>query len=242
MKVALLGYGKMGKMIEQILLERDQQVVAVIDNESDWQTKFADFQKAEVAIDFSMPTVAVSNMIRCFENHIPVVVGTTGWLDRLDEVRTLCEQHQGSLVYGSNFSVGANLFMQLNKLLADMMNEQTQYEALVEETHHTAKKDAPSGTAITLAKGLLERVGRYQEWQLTQESTQAPVLPVKAYRIGEVPGIHKISWKSEEDDIEIVHSAHSRKGFAAGAVRAALWLPTHPGIFEFQNIALQLTK
>ena len=185
-----------------------------------------------------MGAVAVANMFRCFENHIPVVVGTTGWHEQLDEVKKACQQHDGSLVYGSNFSVGANLFMLLNKQLAAMMNNQAQYAAHIEETHHTAKKDAPSGTAITLAQGLMEQTSRYQSWQLGEEVSESGVLPVQAHRIGEVPGIHKIAWQSEEDDIEIVHSAHSRKGFAAGAVRAALWLPTHPGIYDFQDIAL----
>ena len=140
MKVALLGYGKMGKMVESILLQQQHEVVAAIDNEDDWNSKMADFCRAEVAIDFSMPTVAVANMFRCFENHIPVVVGTTGWHEQLDEVKKACQQHDGSLVYGSNFSVGANLFMLLNKQLAAMMNNQAQYAAHIEETHHTDKE------------------------------------------------------------------------------------------------------
>lgn len=238
MKVALLGYGKMGKMVESILLQQHHEVVAAIDNEDDWNSKMADFCQADVAIDFSMPSVAVDNMHRCFEHHIPVVVGTTGWHEQLDEVKKECQQKGGSLVYGSNFSVGANLFMLLNKQLAAMMNNQLQYAAHIEETHHVAKKDAPSGTAITLAKGLIENATRYQSWELCDKPTESDILPVQAHRIGEVPGIHKIAWQSEEDDIEIVHSAHSRKGFAAGAVRAALWLPEHPGIYDFQEIAL----
>lgn len=240
MKVAILGYGKMGRMVEQLLMEQQQTIVATIDNEQEWQMKMADFLSADVAIDFSMPSVAVENMKRCFAHHIPVVVGTTGWLDQLETVKAICQQSGGSLVYGSNFSVGANLFMQLNKLLAGMMNVEPQYDASLEETHHTAKKDAPSGTAITLAKGLLEQVDRYQKWELTDSPSSDDILPVTALRIGEVPGIHKITWHSEEDDVVIVHSAHSRKGFAAGAVRAALWLPSHPGIYDFQTIALQL--
>lgn len=240
MKIALLGYGKMGKMIEQILLRQQQTVVVTIDSEEDWQNNFTNFLQADVAIDFSMPAVAVQNMTRCFENHIPVVVGTTGWYDRLEEMKQLCRRFNGSLIYGSNFSIGANIFMQVNRLLAECMNTEMQYSAMVEETHHTAKKDAPSGTAITLANGLIQQVDRYSQWQLSDTQTEAPLLAIQAHRIGEVPGIHQIRWSSEEDDIVIEHRAHSRKGFAAGAVRAALWLPQHPGIYDIQNIILNL--
>lgn len=245
MKVAILGYGKMGKMIEQLLLDDHHTIVATIDNEEEWQTRLEAFKTAEVAIDFSMPTVAVANMLKCFEYHVPVVVGTTGWLDQLGYVCDACRQLDGSLVYGANFSIGANLFMQLNKILADMMNRQGQYAASMDETHHTTKKDAPSGTAVRLAKDILDNVDRFDHWELTQEgeSIADPMaLPVNAHRIGTVPGIHTITWHSEDDDIVITHNAHSRRGFAMGAVQAAKWLVNHPGIHDFQNIALNLMQ
>lgn len=241
MKFALLGYGKMGRQIEALLRRDGHEIVAIIDNEEDWSARWPAFLTADVAIDFSMPSVAVRNMIRCFENHIPVVVGTTGWHEKLPEVEALCREHGGSLVYGSNFSVGANLFMQLNRQLAVWMDKEPQYEAGIEETHHVTKKDAPSGTAVTLAKGLLSEVSRYQRWQLA-DGTPMPedALPVIAHREGSVTGIHQVRWHSEEDDIVIIHQAHSRQGFALGAVKAAVWLKGHPGVYDFADIAMNL--
>lgn len=241
MKFALLGYGKMGRQVEELVLQRGHEVVAIVDNEQDWSDRFDFFLRADVAIDFSMPEVAVQNMTRCFEHHIPVVVGTTGWTDRLQEMRDLCAQYGSSLVYGSNFSVGANLFMRLNRMLAQWMNVENQYAADLDETHHLAKKDAPSGTAVTLANSILEEVERYRSWQLvTGEHPADNVLPVTAHREGNVPGIHQVAWRSEEDDIIITHSAHSRRGFALGAVKAALWLPQNPGIYDFRDIAMTI--
>lgn len=242
MKFAILGYGKMGRQVEELLLRDRHEIVAIIDNESDWKLKMADFRKAEVAIDFSMPSVVVQNMYRAFENHIPIVVGTTGWLDQYEIVRENCEKHCASLVYGSNFSIGANLFMRLNKELAALMENQSQYAAFLEETHHAEKKDAPSGTAIRLAEDMLKIVSRYNSWQLTDVPVGDSVLPVQAHRVGTVPGIHTMRWHSEDDDIIITHTAHSRRGFAAGAIKAALWLTRHSGIYDFQRIALELNN
>ena len=241
MKFAILGYGKMGRQVEELLLRDHHEIVAVIDNEADWKLKMADFRKADVAIDFSMPSVAVENMSHAFENHIPIVVGTTGWLDQYEKVRECCEKYCGSLVYGSNFSIGANLFMRLNKELSALMENQPQYVAFLEETHHTEKKDAPSGTAIRLAEDLLKIVSRYNSWQLTDAPVGDTVLPVYAHRVGTVPGIHTLRWHSEDDDIIITHTAHSRRGFAAGAIKAAIWLTRHSGIYDFQRIALELS-
>lgn len=241
MKFAIIGYGKMGKMVEQLLKEEHHEVVAIIDNENDWTSKLPDFKNADVAIDFSMPAVAVANMLKSFENHIPIVVGTTGWMEQLGYVSEACQQLQGSLVYGSNFSIGANLFMQLNKVLATIMNGEKQYKASLEETHHATKKDAPSGTAIRLAMDLLQNVDRLDHWELTENNLDDPMaLPIKALRIGSVPGIHKILWQSHDDEIEIIHNAHNRKGFARGAIRAAQWLVNNPGIYDFQTIALSI--
>lgn len=231
----------MGRQIEALLRRDGHEIVAIIDNEEEWSARWPAFLTADVAIDFSMPSVAVRNMSRCFENHIPVVVGTTGWQEHLPEVEALCREHGGSLVYGSNFSVGANLFMQLNRQLAAWMDKEPQYEAGIEETHHVTKKDAPSGTAVTLAKGLLSEVSRYQRWQLA-DGTPIPedALPVMAHREGSVTGIHQVRWHSEEDDIVIIHQAHSRQGFALGAVKAAVWLKGHPGVYDFADIAMNL--
>ncbi len=243
MKFAILGYGKMGKQVEELLRVNQHDIVAIIDNEEDWKQKIDDFSHADVAIDFSMPSVAVQNMYRAFEHHIPIVVGTTGWLDRYEEVKAYCEKHCGSLVYGSNFSIGANLFMQLNKDLAQLMQNQPQYAVSLEETHHAEKKDAPSGTAIRLAEDVLKIMQRLNCWQLTNDGhADTGVLPIQAHREGTVTGIHTLCWHSEEDDITITHTAHSRRGFAAGAIKAAIWLTRHSGIYDFQRIALEMNE
>lgn len=240
MKFAILGYGKMGKQVEELLKKDQQEIVAIIDNEDDWQNKIEDFKKADVAIDFSMPTVAIANIMKAFQNHVPIVVGTTGWLEQLGYVQETCKELNGSMVYGSNFSIGANLFMEINRRLSVLMNKQSQYSPAMEETHHVTKKDAPSGTAIRLAKDILANVDRLDHWELTEQSDDTSKLPIKANRIGNEPGTHTIVWHSEEDDIEITHQAHNRQGFARGAIQAAVWLTAHSGFFEFQDIVLQL--
>lgn len=236
MKIAILGYGKMGHIVEKVLRGRGHEVVAVIDNDADWQRLGGEFRQAEVAIDFSEPSAAVPNILRAFEANVPVVVGTTGWLDRLEEVRQACEAHNGRLVYGSNFSIGVNLFFKVNQLLAKLMNTQPRYHAAVEETHHIHKKDAPSGTAIHIAEDILREVDALQEWRLTPCDHTRVTLPVTAIRQGEVPGTHVVTWDSPEDTIEIRHTAHSREGFALGAVLAAEWLPLQPaGLYPFDK-------
>ena len=236
MKVAILGYGKMGHIVEKVLLERQHEIVAVIDNEEDWQRHDSDFRKAEVAIDFSEPGVAVPNMLRAFEASVPIVVGTTGWHDRLDKVREQCTAHNGRLVYGANFSIGVNIFFKVNQLLSKLMNTQDRYEVTMEETHHIHKKDAPSGTAIHLAKDIINEVDFLKEWQLTPCDHTRVVLPITAIREDEVPGTHVIKWSSPEDDIEIRHTAHGREGFARGAVYAAEWLVSQPaGVYPFEE-------
>ncbi len=242
MKIAILGYGKMGRQVEEILQRQGHDIVTVIDNEEEWDERMAQFRTADAAIDFSVPSSAVPNMYRAFESHVPIVVGTTGWLPRMDEVTARCRECDGSLVYGSNFSIGANLFMQLNRFLASFMNNQPQYSAEIEETHHVMKKDAPSGTAIRLAADIVKAVDRLDGWKPAGESAGEEFLPVVSHRVGTVPGTHLVSWKSEVDDIRIVHEAHSRKGFAEGAVKAACWLLRHPGIHDFQDIVFELDK
>ena len=225
----------MGHVVEKVLLERQHEIVAVIDNEADWQRLDNEFRRAEVAIDFSEPSVAVSNMLRAFEAHVPVVVGTTGWLDRLEEVCKRCADANGKLVYGSNFSIGVNIFFRVNRFLSKLMNTQDRYHVTMEETHHIHKKDAPSGTAIHLAQDIIHEVDALNEWQLTP-CNHTDVVPITAIRKGEVPGTHKIVWDSPEDTIEITHTAHGREGFALGAVHAAEWLVLQPsGVYPFEK-------
>ena len=226
----------MGHIVEKVLLERRHEVVAVIDNEADWQRLDREFRRAEVAIDFSEPGVAVPNMLRAFEAHVPIVVGTTGWHERLEEVRQACAAHDGRLVYGANFSIGVNIFFKVNQLLAKLMNNQDRYKVAMEETHHIHKKDAPSGTAIHLAKDIIHEVDVLKGWQLTPCDHTRVVLPVTAIREDEVPGTHAVTWESPEDTIEIRHTAHGREGFARGAVHAAEWLVLRPsGVYPFEK-------
>ena len=226
----------MGHIVERVLRKRGHGVAAVIDTEADWRTFAEDFRKADVAIDFSEPSAAVANMSRAFEAHVPIVVGTTGWHDRLDEVKALCAEHEGRLVYGANFSIGVNLFFKVNQLLAKLMDSQPRYTAAVEETHHIHKKDAPSGTAIHIAQDILHEVEALQEWKLTPCDHTRVVLPVTAIREDEVPGTHVVTWSSPEDEIEIRHTAHGREGFALGAVHAAEWIVGQPaGVYPFEK-------
>ncbi len=232
----------MGRQVEEILRRHNHDIVTVIDNEEEWDARMAQFRTADAAIDFSVPSAALHNMFRAFENHVPIVVGTTGWIPHMEEVKARCVQCDGSMVYGSNFSIGANLFMQMNRFLASFMNGQPQYRAEIDETHHAMKKDAPSGTAIRLAADIVKAIDRLDAWGPAGQTTCEKILPIVSQRIGTVPGIHVVCWKSDVDDIRIVHEAHSRKGFAEGAVKAACWLLRHPGIHDFQDIVFELDK
>lgn len=220
MHIALLGYGKMGKMIERIAVERGHEVVLTVDENNRSTVTGEQLRQADVAIEFSAPAVAVDNYKWCFENGVPVVSGTTGWLERWEEVVEDCRQRNGGFFYASNFSIGVNIFFQLNKYLAKLMNGFDNYKVFIEETHHIHKLDAPSGTAITLAEGIIENVDRKDRWTLeTAEKTTD--IPIHAIREGEVPGIHEITYESDVDTISIKHDAKSRAGFALGAVIAA---------------------
>ena len=229
-KIAILGYGKMGKEVEKILQARGEQIVAVIDNEDDWQKQWNQFLSTDVAIEFSMPSVAIENFKKCFENHIPLVAGTTGWYDRMEEVLDYCRQCGSSFIFGSNFSIGVNIFFKINELLAEIMKKQTSFEAKIEETHHITKKDAPSGTAIHLAKIIENQYNNHIE------------IPITSYRLTDVPGIHKVTYQSENEVIELTHTAKNRVELAKGAVTAALWLLQHPGIYDFKEIALRINN
>ena len=215
MKVALLGYGKMGKIIERILLERGHEVVL----KKTSTTTFDGLKNADVAIDFSLPSVAVANISECLTSGIPVISGTTGWLEEYPKMVSLCQEKNGAFLYGSNFSLGVNLFFQLNENLAKMMSKFNQYKVELEEIHHTQKLDAPSGTAISLAKGIIEN-SNYISWTL-DKNREENQLYIEAKRIENVPGTHSVFYNSDVDTIEIKHTAHNREGFALGAVIAA---------------------
>ena len=229
MNIALFGYGKMGKLIEKIALERKHRVVAI----KDIDRPEIDYQEVEIGIDFSSPEAAVDNILECLNNGIPIISGTTGWLERFDEVVEVCNQKKGGFLYASNFSLGVNIFFALNSKLAKLMEPRTEYEAEIEEIHHIHKVDAPSGTAITLAKDIIAN-SLYQEWELNRGS--GTTLPIHSKRIGEIPGTHTIRYSSPIDDIEIKHMAHNRNGFALGAVIAAEWLRGKTGIFGMKDV------
>ncbi len=229
MNIALLGYGKMGKVIERIALERGHTIVV----RKTRQNAFDGLETADVAIDFSIPDAAVENITACLQAGIPVVSGTTGWLAQYDAMKTLCEKQNGAFLYGSNFSLGVNLFFELNQKLAQLMAKFPQYAVDMEEIHHTQKLDKPSGTAITLAEGLLPYTA-FTQWSLDADATDALYIDVK--RENEVPGTHSIFYRSAVDTIEIKHTAHNREGFAYGAVIAAEWLATRKGVFTMKDV------
>ncbi|WP_375582431.1 4-hydroxy-tetrahydrodipicolinate reductase [Cyclobacterium xiamenense] len=236
MNILILGYGKMGKIISQIAEERGHRIVAKIniDNLSDLAR--IDAAEVDVAIEFSQPESAVENITWCLERHVPVVVGTTGWMNQKAEVENSCKAKGGTVFYASNFSIGVNLFFKVNAFLARLMNEQEAYRATIEEIHHTEKKDAPSGTAITLAEGLIGNHQRYHAWQLQgEEPVSSDALPITSKRIDPAPGTHTVRYTSAIDDISIRHTAHSREGFALGAVRVAEWLPGKKGMLSMND-------
>ncbi|WP_430613726.1 4-hydroxy-tetrahydrodipicolinate reductase [Flavobacterium sp. JP2137] len=235
MKIALLGYGKMGQIIEKIALERGHQIVLKKTSTDTYDR----LEHADVAIDFSVPTAAVANIQAALDRGIPVISGTTGWLADYQAVCDYCLDKRGAFLYGSNFSVGVNLFFQLNAYLAELMAPLQNYTAEIEEIHHTQKLDAPSGTAISLAQGIINN-SSYTQWTLNQKNT-AQDLPIFAKRIDQVPGTHTVSYSSAIDTIEIKHTAHNRNGFALGAVIAAEWIFHKKGIFSMKDV-LNLKK
>lgn len=220
MKIALIGYGKMGKTIEQIALNRGHQIVSIVDINNPEEFQSDNFKSADVAIEFTTPATAFDNYMKSFAAGVPVVSGTTGWLDRIGEIKEKCANEGKTFFYASNFSIGVNIFFALNKHLAKIMNNFPAYNVSMTETHHIHKLDAPSGTAITLAEGIIENIDRKDRWTL--ETADLPTdLPIHAIREGEVPGIHEITYESDVDYISIKHDAKSRAGFALGAVVAA---------------------
>ena len=228
MKIALLGYGKMGKTIERIAQERGHEIVLKVDAPGNY-----DLSVAEVAIEFSTPQSAFANICRALSLGLPTVAGTTGWLEHYPEAVTLCKEHEAAFLYASNFSIGVNIFFELNKTLAQLMRKYSEYAVAIEEIHHTQKLDAPSGTAITLAQEIIEQTDKVG-WELGE--TTEDKIPITAKRIENVPGTHIVTYKSVVDTLEIKHTAHSRDGFALGAVLAAEWIIGKKGVFSMKDV------
>jgi 4-hydroxy-tetrahydrodipicolinate reductase len=235
MNIALIGYGKMGHMIEEVATQRGHTIVLKIDvtNQQDFTKE--NISKADVAIEFTNPESAFQNVMKCLQFEIPVVSGSTGWNQQLDEAKAYCKDHNGSFLHTSNFSIGVNIFFEINKLLAKLMAAQPEYDVTMREIHHTAKKDAPSGTAVTLAEQILSNLPRKTNW-VNNEPAVNSELPIISERIDPAPGTHYVKYTSEVDDIEIIHTAHSRKGFALGAVLAAEFISRKKGIFSMKDV------
>lgn len=228
MNIALLGYGRMGKTIEKIAEDRGHKIVLKVDKNEGFT-----LENIDVAIDFSIPEAAVNNISTCLKNKVPVVSGTTGWLEHYDEIAQLCRKNQGAFLYASNFSVGVNIFFELNKQLAKMMQHVSGYNVSMEEIHHIHKLDAPSGTAITLAEGIMEN-SENTGWVLDKQEEYK--IEINAVRQGEIPGTHSITYNSDVDEIKIEHKAHSRQGFALGAVLTAEWLHDKTGVYSMKDV------
>jgi 4-hydroxy-tetrahydrodipicolinate reductase len=229
MNIALLGYGKMGKAIETIAVKRGHNIVLKISSD----TKDYSLDKVDIAIDFSLPSSAFKNISECLKQHTAVISGTTGWLEKYDEIVKLCNQNKGTFLYASNFSLGVNIFFEVNKILAKLMNDLPQYHVNIEEIHHTQKLDAPSGTAITLAEQIIKQ-SDYKNWTL--EAPKPKEIGILAKRIENVPGTHEINYESEVDSISIKHTTHSREGFALGAVIAAEWIHDKTGVYTMKDV------
>ncbi len=235
MKIAIIGYGKMGKAIEEMALIKGHEIVLKIDlNNANEFTK-NNLQEAEVAIEFTGPHSAFENISKCIEWNVPVISGSTGWLEKWDQITSLCNQHQGCVVYSSNYSIGVNLFFELNKQLALLMEPYNDYDVSMTELHHTEKKDAPSGTAISLAEQILEKIGRKNQWVNAASATPTDLI-IHSERIDPAPGTHTVTYESNIDRIDIIHTAHTRKGFASGAVLAAEFANKKKGIFTMKQV------
>ncbi len=229
MRIALLGYGKMGKTIEEIALKRGHTIVIKANHNEAY-----DITQADLAIDFSIPKVAFKNISHCMTHNVPVISGTTGWLDDYDKATSLCQEKKGAFIYASNFSLGVNIFFELNRTLAKMMTTLKEYKVSIEEIHHTQKLDAPSGTAITLANDIIKEHTNYSSWRLNEQADNS--IEISEKRIDDVPGTHSINYTSDVDAININHTAHNRQGFALGAVIAAEWLLGKTGVFTMKDV------
>ncbi|MBC7745723.1 MAG: 4-hydroxy-tetrahydrodipicolinate reductase [Flavobacterium sp.] len=242
MNLVLLGYGKMGRAIEQIAINRGHKIVLRIDADNQEDLTPENIKTADAAIDFSTPASVINNINLCFEAGIPLIVGTTGWYNQLSSVKLKCEESNNSLLYASNFSLGVNVFFHINKVLASIMNRYSQYEVQVEEIHHTQKLDSPSGTAITIADDIVNRLDRKSGWinERIEDEGQIIIKPeqllIESHRIEEVPGTHTVIYSSEIDEIELKHTANNRTGFAIGAVLAAEWLQDRKGFYNINEM------
>lgn len=234
MKIALIGYGKMGKEIEKIALKRGHSIVLKVDVENKDKITNDDLKKADVAIEFTTPHTVLDNIKKCFDADVPIVVGTTGWYDNFNAVKDAATKGNKTFFYATNFSLGVNLFFKVNKYLAELMNKYPDYEVSMEEIHHIHKLDKPSGTAITLAEQVLEKMDRKSKWSISEKGPET--LFIEDKREGEVPGTHIIKYKSSVDDIEIMHKAHNRQGFALGSVVAAEFLKGKKGIYTMSDV------
>lgn len=235
MRIALIGYGKMGKAIEEIALQKGHSIVLKIDLDTKDQLTTSNLQKADVAIEFTGPETAMDNIITCIQATVPVISGSTGWLQHLPEVQEYCIKQNGTFLYASNFSIGVNIFFELNKKLASLMANLPEYDVSIEEIHHTQKKDAPSGTAITLAEQLIDESQIKTSW-VDNASDKEEELTITSKRIDPAPGTHAVKYSSTVDDIEIIHTAHNRQGFATGAVLAATFIHNRKGIFTMKDV------
>lgn len=235
MNIALIGYGKMGKAIEEIAVAKGHDIVLRININNKDEFTVTNLQKADVAIEFTGPESAVDNICKCLEAGVPLVCGSTGWLEHWQEVEKYCMEKNGSFIYASNFSIGVNIFFEVNKKLAALMASQPAYDVSIEETHHTEKKDAPSGTAITLAEQAITSLSRKSSWA-KEQSTDKGALIIESKRIDPAPGTHIVKYSSAVDDIEIIHTAHNRNGFAGGAVLAAEFIEGKKGIFTMKDV------
>jgi len=244
MKIALLGYGKMGKIIEKIATDRNHEIVLTIDHDNLADLTVENLKKADVAIEFSTPDSVLNNIQKCLEAQLPIIVGTTGWYGSLQQIKNDCEKYNSALLYASNFSVGVNIFFHVNQFLAKLMNKYPYYDVQVEEIHHVHKLDSPSGTAMTIAEGIIENLDAKSEWinvlQQTTEEIDKPVknnqVLIESLRIDSVPGTHTVIYDSEVDSIEFKHTAHNRSGFALGAVLAAEWINGKKGFFTAKDM------
>jgi 4-hydroxy-tetrahydrodipicolinate reductase len=235
MKIAIIGYGKMGKAIEEIAISKGHEIVLKIDLSNTADFTKENLQKAHVAIEFTGPHTAFENISSCIEWGVPVISGSTGWLEHFEKAKKLCEEKKGCLIYASNFSIGVNLFFEINKQVAALMEPYENYDVSMTETHHTEKKDAPSGTAISLAEQILAKIGRKNNW-VNEASNEASDLIIRSERIDPAPGTHSVTYASPIDSIEITHTAHTRKGFAGGAVLAAEFANQKIGIFTMKDV------
>lgn len=236
MKIALIGYGKMGKAIEAIALQQGHEIVLRIDLDNAAEFTKENLNKADVAIEFTGPHSAVNNIRKCLEFGVPVISGSTGWLTEWDAVADYCKSVDGTFIYSSNFSIGVNLFFELNKYLATLMENYPDYDVSLKEIHHTQKKDAPSGTAISLAEQILAMIGRKREWTNDMAAKEPHHLRIVSERTDPAPGTHHVTYSSAIDDIEIIHTAHNRTGFAGGAVKAAEYAVGKKGIYTMKQV------